>query len=130
MRLRHTFAKFGELNVARPKKIGIAGHLYLEFKHETSVHYLLADCKKDNGNHFYKVPSEEKPFKEVQVIQWVLSEAEKLYLPVSLDNYPCTVYVGALHGMMTAQLLGYVMSDIFGKSSTPGETRTSTINTP
>ena len=52
---------------------------------------------------------------QVQVIPWVLSEAEKLYLPVSLDNYPYTVYVGALHGMMTAQFLGDVMSDIFGE---------------
>ena len=53
-------------------------------------------------------------FKEVQIIPWVLSDSNFVRSQSHRLNPSTTVFVGALHGMMTAQALAVVFNDLFG----------------
>ena len=51
--------------------------------------------------------------KEVQVIPWVLADSNYVRCPSQGLDPQKTVFVGALHGMMTAQALAVVFNDLF-----------------
>ena len=53
-------------------------------------------------------------FQEVQIIPWVLTDSNFVRSPNHRLNPQTTVFVGALHGMMTAQALAVVFNDLFG----------------
>jgi len=50
---------------------------------------------------------------QVQVIPWVLSDSNYVRQPSQRLEPQKTVFVGALHGMMTAEGLAHVMNDLF-----------------
>ena len=51
---------------------------------------------------------------EVQIIPWVLTDTNFTCSQSHRLNPQTTVFVGALHGMMTAQALAMVFNDLFG----------------
>lgn len=48
------------------------------------------------------------------MIPWVLSDSNFVRQPSQRLDPSKTVFVGALHGMMTAEGLAYIMNDLFG----------------
>lgn len=50
---------------------------------------------------------------QVQVIPWVLSDSNFVRQPSQRLDSNKTVFVGALHGMMTAEALANIMNDLF-----------------
>jgi cytoplasmic polyadenylation element-binding protein len=59
--------------------------------------------------------------KEVEVIPWnqddtsYVPQSDSIVLPSKIDS-KCTIFVGALHGMLNAQGLAKVMSEVFGEA--------------
>ena len=51
---------------------------------------------------------------QVQVIPWVLADSNHVFQPSQRLESNKTIFVGALHGMITAEALGNIMSDLFG----------------
>ncbi|CDS42399.1 cytoplasmic polyadenylation element binding [Echinococcus multilocularis] len=135
--LINTFSQFGNVSVLWPQKDGgyishhhnndvaidrsmsVApkGYCYLLFEHESCVAELLAKCTRDasNGGEYFKLSSPKFKSKSVQVIPWVISDSQfscgggQSSLQISY-----TVFVGALHGMITAEALASIMNELFG----------------
>nr|XP_012142086.1 PREDICTED: cytoplasmic polyadenylation element-binding protein 1 isoform X3 [Megachile rotundata] len=90
--------------------------LLQDFLHLFKVKTLLACCTHDftnGGSWYYKISSKRMKAKEVQVIPWILEDSN--YVKSSsqkLDPHK-TVFVGALHGMLTASGLAKIMDDLF-----------------
>ncbi|XP_076655484.1 polyadenylation element binding protein orb isoform X2 [Halictus rubicundus] len=115
-----TFKQFGQIRVEWPGKDQSAaqpkGYVYIIFESEKQVRTLLQCCTHDftNGSSwYYKVSSKRMKAKQVQVIPWALEDSN--YVKSSsqkLDPHK-TVFVGALHGMLTASGLAKIMDDLF-----------------
>lgn len=122
--LLNTFGRFGPLRVQWPPRQQRgqtkAGYVYLIYESERYVKALLAACAQDFGssNHpekyFYQLSSKTRRFKEVQVIPWINADSNYIRHPSGRPDVHKTVFVGALHGMMTAEGLAKVMNDLFG----------------
>jgi len=52
--------------------------------------------------------------KEVQVIPWTIADSNYVRCPSQRLDPGKTVFVGALHGMLTAEGLAHIMNDLFG----------------
>lgn len=113
------------------------GYVYVIYEHEASVQRMLNDCRKDiknGGEHYiYTIFVPPQPpgilngacnnkrgkAKEVEVIPWnqddtsYVPEKNPSLLPPKIDS-KSTIFVGALHGMLNAQGLAKVMSEVFG----------------
>lgn len=50
----------------------------------------------------------------MQVIPWVISDSNYVRCPSHQLDSAKTVFVGALHGMLTAEGLANIMNDLFG----------------
>lgn len=115
-----TFKQFGQIRVEWPGKDQSAaqpkGYVYIIFESEKQVKTLLASCTHDftnGGSWYYKISSKRMKAKEVQIIPWILENSN--YVKSSsqkLDPHK-TVFVGALHGMLTASGLAKIMDDLF-----------------
>ncbi|XP_053978983.1 cytoplasmic polyadenylation element-binding protein 1 isoform X1 [Hylaeus volcanicus] len=115
-----TFKQFGQIRVEWPGKDQFAtqpkGYVYIIFESERQVRTLLAYCTHDftnGGSWYYKISSKRMKSKQVQVIPWILEDSN--YVKSSsqkLDPHK-TVFVGALHGMLTASGLANIMDDLF-----------------
>ncbi|KOX67610.1 Cytoplasmic polyadenylation element-binding protein 1-B, partial [Melipona quadrifasciata] len=115
-----TFKQFGQIRVEWPGKDQSAtqpkGYVYIIFESEKQVRTLLTCCTHDftnGGSWYYKISSKRMKAKEVQVIPWILEDSN--YVKSSsqkLDPHK-TVFVGALHGMLTATGLAKIMDDLF-----------------
>lgn len=126
--LIETFGRFGPLRVQWPgrdvrQQTGQtkAGYVYLIYESERYVKALLQACTQDFGagphpeKYYYQLSSRRMRFKEVQVIPWVLADSN--YIRINQSGRPDmhrTVFVGALHGMLTAEGLAKIMNDLFG----------------
>jgi len=124
------FKQFGNVHVQWPtgaqrssfgfpsqQTAGKAGYVYIIFDSEKSVKALLAACTHDfsmGGKYYYNLSSKKIRGKEVQVIPWVLSDANYVKCPSQRLDPTKTVFVGALHGMLTAEGLAQIMNDLFG----------------
>ncbi|CAL4084577.1 unnamed protein product, partial [Meganyctiphanes norvegica] len=79
---------------------------------------LLSACSQDfsiGGNYYYKISSRRIRQKEVvQVIPWVVSDSNYVRCPSYQLDPAKTVFVGALHGMLSAEGLANIMNDLFG----------------
>lgn len=53
-------------------------------------------------------------YKQVQVIPWCQSDSNFVQTPSQKLDPHTTVFVGALHGMLNAEGLFKIMSDLFG----------------
>ncbi|CAH8845703.1 unnamed protein product [Trichobilharzia szidati] len=93
-----------------------AGYCYLIFEEETSVSKLLANCfeNPDKGGNYYKMSSPKFVSKDVQVIPWVLSDDRFSNSTPKPEDMKRSVFVGALHALITAEALVKIMDDIFG----------------
>ena len=77
---------------------------------------LLASCRECEGALYYTLSLRNSKSKDVQVIPW--SILDSCYVPVT--NHPLmkldpgrTVYVGALHGTLSAKGLFHIMDELF-----------------
>merc|ERR1719369_1250861 len=118
--LVQAFAEFGDVRVEWPGRDYTSpprGYLYLVFQEERDVTDLLAKCSQDyntRDSYYYKISSRRMRAKEVQIIPWVLTDSNYVRCPSPRLDPQKTVFVGALHGMMTAQGLALVFNDLFG----------------
>ncbi|MTV28312.1 hypothetical protein FTX61_23420, partial [Nitriliruptoraceae bacterium ZYF776] len=135
--LINTFSQFGNVSVLWPQKdggfishhhsndIGIdrsmsvapKGYCYLLFEHESCVAELLTKCTRDasNGGEYFKLSSPKFKSKSVQVIPWVISDSQfSCGGGQSSSQVTYTVFVGALHGMITAEALASIINELFG----------------
>ncbi|XP_065568998.1 cytoplasmic polyadenylation element-binding protein 1-like [Artemia franciscana] len=124
--LASTFQEFGNIRVEWPNRDNCPappkGYVYIIFESEKQVKKMLGRCTidpRDGGSYFY-VSSRKFRAKEVQVIPWVLSDSN--YVPIGTGlSFPGhrldtkrTVFVGALHGVMTAENLYRIFNETFG----------------
>lgn len=119
--LKQTFIHFGNIQVEWPGKESSAnpprGYVYILFEHEKQVKSLLSACSQDfsiGGNYYYKVSSRRIRQKDVQIIPWVISDSNYVRCPSYQLDPAKTVFVGALHGMLSAEGLANIMNDLFG----------------
>ncbi|XP_011311694.1 cytoplasmic polyadenylation element-binding protein 1 isoform X2 [Fopius arisanus] len=117
--LINTFKQFGPIKVDWPGKDQSAaqpkGYAYIIFESEKQVKALLSCCTQvfsNGGSYYYKISSKRMKGKDVQVIPWALSDSNFSKTPQKLDPGK-TVFVGALHGMLTAEGLARIMDDLF-----------------
>ncbi|WAR29550.1 CPEB-like protein, partial [Mya arenaria] len=92
------------------------GYVYLLFESEKAVKMLLQECTHDysTGEYYYNISSRRMRSKEVQVIPWMLSDSNFVRQPSQRLDANKTVFVGALHGMISAEILSNIMNDLFG----------------
>ncbi|XP_030635151.1 cytoplasmic polyadenylation element-binding protein 1a, partial [Chanos chanos] len=124
--LINTFSVYGPLSVEWPGKDGKhpryppKGYVYLVFECEKSVKALLQACTQDllhtedYSEYYYKMSSRRMRCKDVQVIPWVISDSNFVRCPCQRLVPSKTVFVGALHGMLNAEALAFIMNDLFG----------------
>ena len=129
--LHCTFAQFGHIQIQWPGKdirsaiegsaANKAGYVYIIFETYENVSALLASCTvsyrdMDSGcRWYYNISSRRQKAKEVQVIPFDIGDRffMKPTFSGQMDNSR-TVFVGALHGMLSADGLAKVMDDLFG----------------
>lgn len=125
--LIETFGKFGPLRVQWPGKDNRhqgsqtkAGYVYLIYESERNVKALLQACTQEFGSgshpekYYYQLSSRRMRFKEVQVIPWMAADSNYIRCQTHRPDMNRTVFVGALHGMLTAEGLAKIMNDLFG----------------
>jgi cytoplasmic polyadenylation element-binding protein len=125
-----------EQNAAQPK-----GYVYVIFESEKQVKALLQACSiqdtfsgsssgestgsipslcsssmvsgNHNGNYYYKISSKRIKEKEVEVIPWIIGDSNYIKNTNQKLDSTMTVFVGALHGKLTAEALAKIMNDLF-----------------
>lgn len=124
-----------EQNAAQPK-----GYVYVIFESEKQVKALLQACSiqdtfsgsssgestgsipslcsslvsgNTNGNYYYKISSKRIKEKEVEVIPWIIGDSNYIKNTNQKLDSTKTVFVGALHGKLTAEALAKIMNDLF-----------------
>ncbi|XP_014205829.1 cytoplasmic polyadenylation element-binding protein [Copidosoma floridanum] len=116
--LCHAFRQFGQIQVEWPHPIKPMGFCHVIFESEKHVKALLANCthsiEKGENVYHYKITSKRIKGKAVQVIFWGLDDANYVKSPSQKLDPELTVFVGALHGMITALGLATIMNDLFG----------------
>jgi cytoplasmic polyadenylation element-binding protein len=123
--LIEAFAHFGTIfvmwpteNRARsPGNSQKPGYVYVVFENDKRVKELLAGCTIDysSGNkYYYNISTKKMKCKDVQVIPWLITDANHVRCPSQRLDPSKTIFVGALHGMLTAEGLAHVMNDLFG----------------
>ncbi|XP_055322004.1 cytoplasmic polyadenylation element-binding protein [Sitodiplosis mosellana] len=117
------FKQFGPIKVEWPGKENQAaqpkGYVYIIFESEKQVRELLNACTiqdgndANSGNYYFKISSKRIKAKEVEVIPWIIADSNYV-IPTSQKLDPNkTVFVGALHGKLTADGLAKIMNDLF-----------------
>ncbi|KAL4216565.1 Cytoplasmic polyadenylation element-binding protein 1 [Mactra antiquata] len=111
--LQAAFDKFGSFKIEWP---GRDGYVYILFESEKAVRTLLQECTHDysTGEYYYSISSRRMRSKEVQVIPWMLTDSNFVRQPSQRLDANKTVFVGALHGMISAETLSNIMNDLFG----------------
>ncbi|CAF3417210.1 unnamed protein product [Rotaria socialis] len=112
---------------------GKSGYAYAIFDKESSVHeLLLASCQQPQRNsdgrceYYLNLNSQRSASKRksIQLIPWFTEDAQWMSSNrhdaamcelLKDDPYKTTVFVGALHGMMTAYALARIFSKLFGE---------------
>ncbi|CAK8692281.1 unnamed protein product [Clavelina lepadiformis] len=120
--LHMTFKPYGLVRVEWPGKDMKgpryplrAGYVYLLFESDKSIKSLLLHCTHDvtTNECFFRLSSRRMRSKEVQIIPWVISDSNYMRVPSARLDANKTIFVGALHGMLTAEGLATVMNDLF-----------------
>jgi cytoplasmic polyadenylation element-binding protein len=115
-----------EHNAAQPK-----GYVYVIFESERQVKALLQACSIQDSsvctsssedssssiavseNYYYKISSKRIREKEVEVIPWIIEDSNYIRSANQKLDSTKTVFVGALHGKLTAEALAKIMNDLF-----------------
>ncbi|KAI5723715.1 hypothetical protein M8J76_009932 [Diaphorina citri] len=124
------FSQFGPVKVEWPQgtpesPTAPKGFAYLVYDSYTSAKAMLEHCAFDGTSYYYKIPSKKRGrenhnsmvrnFKDVEVVPWAISDSNYSPQGHSTKLEPGkTIFVGALHGRLTAQALYNVMNDLFG----------------
>lgn len=118
--LIQAFRPFGNIRIEWPGKDSSSipkGYLYVIFEHDKQVRSLLSACTRDfgtgGGSWYFKVSSKRMRNKEVQVIPWVIGDSSFVRCSTSGMDASKTVFVGALHGMLSAECLANIFQDLF-----------------
>lgn len=125
--IKLTFSRFGNVTILRPgqhvklsrtsQNKDKAGYLYLIFESDKQVKSLINACTHDfsNGGKYYFAlnQSRYRP-KDVQIIPWNTNDVNYVRNPSARLDTNKTVFVGALHGMLTAEGLACILEDLFG----------------
>ncbi|CAI9567578.1 unnamed protein product [Staurois parvus] len=126
-----TFSVFGAVSVEWPSKRDYyqdfspagnipKGHAYLVFESERSVRALLHSCTlnlqryDEPSERYYRMSTQRFRNRKIQIIPWVLADSSFVLSSAHHVDRTRTVFVGALHGMLIAQGLAYIMNDLFG----------------
>ena len=117
--LKEYFSKFGAIEVKWPDEDSDCGkkkkgYAYIILESEKSVKALLSSCEIRGEKQYVKLPSRRMPDKDVQVIPWARSNSHYTRDHSSRVETNKMVFVGNLHGMMTAEHLATIMNDLFG----------------
>jgi len=116
--LVQAFSQFGPIRIEWPGKESSPsppkGYVYIVFDHERFVANLLSQCSQSNGAYYFKISSRRMRSKEVQIIPWVLDDSNFIKHPNQKLDAQKTVFVGALHGMLNAEILAKIFNDLFG----------------
>ncbi|CAG4933823.1 unnamed protein product [Parnassius apollo] len=128
--LMHSLRHFYPIRVEWPGREGGGagegsaprGFAYVTFESERRVRALLAAARRDRYDWYYRIASHNMRTKEtdglrrarvqVQVIPWALGDACWARAASRLEPAR-TVFVGALHGMLSAFGLALIMNDLF-----------------
>ncbi|XP_045449430.1 cytoplasmic polyadenylation element-binding protein 1 [Melitaea cinxia] len=95
------------------------GYAYVTLESERRVRALLAAARRDGHDWYYRIASRNMRTKEVQVIPWAVADSNWVSGggaggAGSVRLEPArTVFVGALHGMLSASALATIMNDLF-----------------
>ncbi|PIO65194.1 hypothetical protein TELCIR_13150 [Teladorsagia circumcincta] len=125
------FSPYGACRVEWPSKEGrshsnqrsrtkVTGYVYIVFETERSVKSLLQDCSQEFGSAgewYFKLKArrnQSSEIRQVQVIPWVVSDSSYVDDPSCPLDLKKTVFVGALHGMITAHVLFSIMNELYG----------------
>ncbi|PAA80187.1 hypothetical protein BOX15_Mlig009704g2 [Macrostomum lignano] len=129
--LQKAFSALGSTRVILPKTKSptgsnqIYGYCHIVLKDGKYVKRLLSRCQKNVDNpddsimmivqsyeYFYELQLSNVK-KNVQIIPWCINDSHYTH-QMNSGGEKHVVFVGALHGIMTAEFLGRVMSDLFG----------------
>ncbi|KAJ1364019.1 hypothetical protein KIN20_024001 [Parelaphostrongylus tenuis] len=97
----------------------MTGYVYMVFETERSVKSLLQDCSQEFGSAgewYFKLKARRNQtteIRQVQIIPWVVSDSSYLHDPTCRLDPTKTVFVGALHGMITAHVLYSIMNELY-----------------
>lgn len=72
-----------------------------------------SSISSNNGNYYYKISSKRIKEKEVEVIPWIIGDSNYIKSTSQKLDSTKTVFVGALHGKLTAEALAKIMNDLF-----------------
>ncbi|KAK3928821.1 Cytoplasmic polyadenylation element-binding protein 1-A [Frankliniella fusca] len=120
--LQHGLRQFGMIRVEWPvsKQPGVPapkGYAYIIMECEKQVKALLRSCRSNfssgGGNWYFKISSKRMKAKDVQVIPWMISDTNWVRSPSQKLDPEKTVFVGGLHGMLSAHGLAVIMNDLF-----------------
>jgi len=126
--LKEVFANYGNIRVQWPGKEARAqsfnssnptqraGYVYIVFDGDKQVKALLNNCTHDysnGGKWYFNISSRKMRCKEVQIIPWIVGDSNFVRCPAQRIDHSKTVFVGALHGMLTAEGLATIMNDLF-----------------
>jgi cytoplasmic polyadenylation element-binding protein len=112
------FSQFGAITVEWPVKER-KGYAYSIFESENHVRSLLSVCSVQEGNscnvrkYFFKIPGKYQKTHKIEVIPWVIADSNYVKSTSQKLDPTKTVFVGALHGQLTAKGLAQIMDDIF-----------------
>lgn len=96
------------------------GFAYVIYESEYSVRALVSNCIEDYQNgrdrveYFFKISTRRVRNKEVQIIPWILADNNFATCNLKDLDPKKTVFVGNLHGTMTARDLAHIMNELFG----------------
>ncbi|XP_017015565.2 translational regulator orb2 isoform X2 [Drosophila takahashii] len=117
------FKPFGSIKVEWPGKEQQAaqpkGYVYIIFESDKQVKALLSACvvqvddSHSGSNYFFKISSRRIKSKDVEVIPWIIADSNFVRSSSQKLDPTKTVFVGALHGKLTAEGLGKIMDDLF-----------------
>ncbi|XP_047025968.1 cytoplasmic polyadenylation element-binding protein 1-B isoform X2 [Helicoverpa zea] len=115
--LMQTLKHFQPVRVEWPGRAGGTGaprgYAYVTFDSERRVRALLAASRRDGNDWYYRMGARKARSKEVQVIPWALSDSNWVSGGSVRLEARRTVFVGALHGMLSASALATIMNDLF-----------------
>uniref|UniRef100_UPI0035900408 cytoplasmic polyadenylation element-binding protein 1-B-like n=1 Tax=Myxine glutinosa TaxID=7769 RepID=UPI0035900408 len=95
-------------------------YVYLLFESEAGVRALLQSCRQFGNDDRYALDlcpmasHLDAPFKKVEVVPWNVADARFGLNPFEVLEPGLSVFVGALHGTITARGLAQVLNDLFG----------------
>lgn len=95
--------------------------MYIIFENEKQVRNLLDSCQfvhdhgmsGDDGKYYYKFPWKNLKTKNVEVIPWNIADSNYVSTSQIILDPSQTIFVGALHGKLTAEGLALIMNDLF-----------------